>query len=201
MQASGPAGSQETPMRVGIVASPPLVADALSRLLASAGWKIGRIASSISDLQGYERDLTMRDVVVALDGAMPAATIADELRRRVPGLRTVVIGQSDTSTNPSILPSSTDLRSLLRHLELLSPAPIGEAILTPRHLEILQLIASGHSTDEVGDRLGIAAKTVNNHLSAVYKRLGARNLTQAVLRAIRAGLIDPNGAEPTTNAA
>jgi DNA-binding CsgD family transcriptional regulator len=38
--------------------------------------------------------------------------------------------------------------------------------------------------------LGIAPKTVNNHLSAVYRRLGARNLTQAVLLAARAGLVD-----------
>lgn len=197
MQASGPAVSTlNSATRVGIVASPPLVADALARLLSSAGWRVGRIAASIGELQGFERDLSMRDVVVALEGVLPAAAIADELRRRVPGLRTVVIASNDAvSSNPSVLPSSTDLKTLLRQLDLYSETPTDETTLTPRHLEILRLIAGGLSTEEVGERLGIAAKTVNNHLSAVYKRLGARNLTQAVLRAIRAGLIDPTTSE------
>ena len=64
--------------------------------------------------------------------------------------------------------------------------------ITPRHAQILQYVADGLSVQEAAQRLGITPKTVNNHLGAVYRRLGVENLTQAVLQAIRTGLIDPS---------
>jgi DNA-binding CsgD family transcriptional regulator len=187
-------GVLPTDVRISILASPTLAADSIARSLSAAGWKIGRVASSLPDLQGFEHDLQLGDIVVAIDGGIPAAAVALELRRRKPGLRTVVISNEpgETDHNTVRVAPSTDFRDLLQTLERFGTAPIDESALTSRHLEILQLIASGMSTDEVGVKLGIAAKTVNNHLSAVYRRLRARNLTQAVLRAVRAGLIDIN---------
>jgi DNA-binding NarL/FixJ family response regulator len=64
--------------------------------------------------------------------------------------------------------------------------------LTPREEEILQLIADGCSTSEVADHLYISAKTVKNHLASIYAKLDARDRTQAVLSAVRIGIVRLN---------
>jgi DNA-binding NarL/FixJ family response regulator len=66
----------------------------------------------------------------------------------------------------------------------------GEASpLTPREEEILQLIADGRSTTEAARELFISAKTVKNHLASIYAKLDARDRTQAVLSAVRSGIV------------
>ena len=79
--------------------------------------------------------------------------------------------------------------------ELTSPPPATAAEpspLTRREEEILQLIADGYSTSEVAARLFISGKTVKNHLASVYDKLDARDRTQAVLSAVRIGIIHLN---------
>ena len=61
--------------------------------------------------------------------------------------------------------------------------------LTPREEEVLQLIADGLSTTEVAKQLFISGKTVKNHLASIYEKLEARDRTQAVLSAVRSGII------------
>lgn len=73
-------------------------------------------------------------------------------------------------------------------------APIAVATSTrtisKRESEVLQLIADGCSTPEVAEQLFISQKTVKNHLASIYSKLDARDRTQAVLKAVRLGLID-----------
>ena len=57
------------------------------------------------------------------------------------------------------------------------------------HLEVLQLIADGASTPEVAAQLYISQKTVKNHLASIYQKLDARDRTQAVLQAVRMGIV------------
>lgn len=64
-----------------------------------------------------------------------------------------------------------------------------ETLLTSREEEVLRLIADGASTPEVGQRLFISTKTVRHHLSSIYDKLDSRDRTQAVLRAVRMGII------------
>lgn len=60
---------------------------------------------------------------------------------------------------------------------------------TKRESEVLQLIADGCSTTEVASKLYISQKTVKNHLASIYQKLDARDRTQAVLRAVRQGIV------------
>ena len=60
-----------------------------------------------------------------------------------------------------------------------------------REEEVLQLIADGCSTPEVAAQLYISQKTVKNHLASIYQKLDARDRTQAVLQAVRMGIIHP----------
>ena len=52
--------------------------------------------------------------------------------------------------------------------------------LTPRELEVLQLIASGLSNREIGESIFVSENTVKTHLSRVFEKLGAQRRTQAI---------------------
>ena len=63
------------------------------------------------------------------------------------------------------------------------------AVISAREEEVLQLVADGLSLPEVAGALYISVKTVKNHLASIYAKLDARDRTQAVLRAVRMGII------------
>jgi DNA-binding CsgD family transcriptional regulator len=61
--------------------------------------------------------------------------------------------------------------------------------ITPRELEILELIAAGFSNREIAGQLFVSENTVKTHSGRLYDKLSARRRTQAVQRAKEAGLI------------
>lgn len=61
--------------------------------------------------------------------------------------------------------------------------------ITPRELEILELIAAGLSTREIAERLFVSENTVKTHAGRLFDKLSARRRTQAVQLAKEAGLI------------
>ena len=63
------------------------------------------------------------------------------------------------------------------------------AALTPRQREILQLVAEGHTSKEIAQRLGLSYRTVETHRNQLMKRLGISDLTGLVRLAVRVGLI------------
>jgi len=78
--------------------------------------------------------------------------------------------------------------SMLRAAQDATPGPDGP-LLSERQVEILQAIADGATTKQVARSLGIAQKTVHNHLNSIYRRLDTQSLTHAVLSAVRLGII------------
>jgi DNA-binding NarL/FixJ family response regulator len=65
----------------------------------------------------------------------------------------------------------------------------GTPNLTPRELEVLELLATGANSDAIAAELFITPRTVTTHLSNIYRKLGTGNRTAAVLNAIRYGLV------------
>jgi DNA-binding NarL/FixJ family response regulator len=63
--------------------------------------------------------------------------------------------------------------------------------ITAREREVLELMANGHSNQAIGERLSISVKTVEAHRARLFKKLGASNVADAVLLAIRTGLVMP----------
>jgi len=61
--------------------------------------------------------------------------------------------------------------------------------ITPRELEILEAVAEGLSTREIGERLFVSENTVKTHTARLFDKLSARRRTQAVQRAKAEGLI------------
>ncbi|WP_413318993.1 response regulator transcription factor [Agrococcus sp. 1P02AA] len=89
----------------------------------------------------------------------------------------------------AIAPAMTD-----RLLQAIRATP-GESDQTPvqqlteRELEVLRLLAQGSPNREIAEALFLAEGTVKNHVSAIIMKLGARDRTSAVLRALRDGVL------------
>ena len=67
--------------------------------------------------------------------------------------------------------------------------------LTERELEIITALAHGQGNKQIARGLHISEKTVRNHISNIYKKLHVYDRTQAVLYAIKEGLVDVEGFE------
>jgi DNA-binding NarL/FixJ family response regulator len=82
-------------------------------------------------------------------------------------------------------------------------APEPPETLSNREAEVLQLLARGSANKQIGQRLGIAEKTVKTHVTSILGKLGVQSRTQAALYAARAGLVplDQLGEADTTNKA
>jgi DNA-binding NarL/FixJ family response regulator len=72
--------------------------------------------------------------------------------------------------------------------------------LTRREIEVLALVAEGHSNAEIAESLGISEVTVKGHLWRIYRRIGAKNRADAVTRARAGGLLpDPSNPRRSPN--
>ncbi len=91
-----------------------------------------------------------------------------------------------------VAPSITD-----RMLRALRSVPVGGAEadtlavqqLTDRELEVLRLMAEGYTNREISGALCLVEGTVKNHVSTILLKLAARDRTNAVLRALRLGVL------------
>jgi DNA-binding NarL/FixJ family response regulator len=77
--------------------------------------------------------------------------------------------------------------------QVMLPAPPSnhaQRLLTPRELEVLQLIVRGKSSKEIADVLGISANTAAVHRANIMQALAVHNTAKLVLYAVREGLVD-----------
>ena len=70
-----------------------------------------------------------------------------------------------------------------------APAKLDE--LSPREIEVLRLIASGHSNAEIAAQLVLSEHTVKTHVARILQKLDLRDRTQAVILAYESGLVRP----------
>jgi DNA-binding NarL/FixJ family response regulator len=115
-------------------------------------------------------------VRLGADGYVPKAASMEELLQ---ALRTVAAGGCYLS--PDVARKVIDLAGRR------GPGPVGT--LTEREQEILELIASGGRTQEVADQIFLSVKTVKNHLTNIYAKLGVQTAAQAVAEAYRLGVV------------
>lgn len=101
------------------------------------------------------------------------------LHQLVDAVRTVAAGgtvlRPGQPARPAVAPAAA------------SPAELDE--ITAREREVLRLLAAGYSNREIGRALFVAEGTVKNHVSSLLAKLGVRDRTQAVIKAIERGYV------------
>ena len=119
----------------------------------------------------------------ALRAGATGYLLKDSLTEEVAGaVRMAASGE--TAMSPQLADA---MLAEVRRLDADTPDEV--EVITKREEEVLQLIADGCSTPEVAAKLYISQKTVKNHLASIYHKLDARDRTQAVLRAVRMGIV------------
>ncbi len=185
----GEAGDGDEAVRLASALQPDIVLMDVSMPVLDGIEATRRLRSSVPEARVVI--LTMHGEETVIDRALRAGAAAYLLKdcsmdEVAATLRAVGAGDTDLSAELA--------RSMLAELPgpeqaaADAPAPV----LSQREAEVLQLFADGCSTVEVGQRLYISAKTVKNHLASIYEKLDARDRTQAVLTAVRMGIIRLN---------
>ena len=103
------------------------------------------------------------------------------------GIRAVAAGEA--------LLAPTVTRRLIEEFARVGPArrvrPAELEELTPRELDVLQLLARGRSNAEIAESLVVSDTTVKTHVAHVLSKLGLRDRVQAVVLAYESGLVTP----------
>ena len=160
----------------------------------------------------------LRPRVVVMDCAMPGENGLEATRaivERVPGTLVLMLSMHSEETlvdqalaagaRGYVLKNAMDLdlaaavKRIASGETLLDPALARTASLqgersrglTPRELEVLQLICDGLSNRDIADRLGVSANTVAVHRANVMNTLGVHKTAELVVYAIRHGLVTP----------
>ncbi len=92
------------------------------------------------------------------------------------------VHQGESSLHPTIA------RKLIREISQPSDLPPAQEPLTPREMDVLQLVAQGLSNPEIAEKLFISERTVRNYVSHILDKLHLANRVQAALYALREGL-------------
>jgi HD-GYP domain-containing protein (c-di-GMP phosphodiesterase class II) len=127
----------------------------------------------------YVGKLEPRPYRPALDAAAAASHLRDEVRA----------GRHDADAVDAVLAAAGHKPRRRREW------PAG---LTTREVEVLRLVARGLSNKQIAGRLGIARKTVDNHVEHVYTKIGVSNRAQASIFAVRNALMGPEDEEFTS---
>ena len=138
--------------------------------------------------------------ILVLTGRVAGVSVLGSLRAGADGY--VERSRGLRSIGSSILRVSLGERLLDQDLERAAASELGQVarvaregsaaaqVVTERELEILRLVSEGLTMGSIGRRLGISARTVESHLSKLYRKLGVRTRVQAVSKAAWLGLID-----------
>ncbi len=101
----------------------------------------------------------------------------------------VVAAARHAAANPLSFTASDLAGAMQRRMS--APAA---AVISPREREVLDLLVDGLSVAQISRRLFIAESTTKSHVQHLYGKLGASNRAQAVMAAVRLGLVDPGPA-------
>ncbi len=204
--------------KIVVVDDHELVRSGLRRAFEmSADFDVVGEASKVSDARS--RIAATRPDVVTLDIRLPdgdGLSLAQELRQQYPDMGLVILtmypgddqlfGALDAGANAFVAKSApvadvvTAAAQAATNAQSFNAADLAGALrrrraepaveITARELEVLRLLAEGYGVSQVSRRLHISDSTTKTHVTKIYSKLGAANRAQALMTAIRLGLID-----------
>ncbi len=200
--------------RVLVVDDHPIVREGISAAISAQRdlLLVDAVATAEEALAIYARE---RPDVVLLDLKLPdgdGVEVLKALRARFPRARVVMLSshEGDDAAHRALkegalgyvwkrMPTAVFLEALRNAAEgrrTIPPevaarlgAQAGVPALSAREVEVLACIAQGESNKQIGERLGISASTVKNHINNLLAKLGAADRTQAVTIGLQRGII------------
>jgi two-component system, NarL family, response regulator DevR len=201
----------------------PLWLDTIKAVVARADVRVAGTTSSSSEalelLDSLKPDLLVTGIHMP-PGEINGIQLIRAARSRLPKVRAIVLSASTDQANVDaafaagarayvIKTAHADditaaVRQAFEHSIYFAPPravgrpaeipPENSAALTRRELQILQLVAEGHSNAELARMLWVTEQTIKFHLSNIYRKLEVSNRTEAGRWAQRAGLLAPSSA-------
>ena len=210
-----------------LVAEPPLWLETVRQLVADLGIQVVGTATRSSEalrmVTQHSPDLLITGIRMP-EGEMDGIALVRESLHHAPAMKAIVLSMYDDAEHVNasfkvgvwayVLKSThpDDLKSAIRQAfepsvyfpsdgpsnveaDFESPSDAG---LTRRELEILRLVAEGHSNAQLAKMLWVTEQTVKFHLSNIYRKLDVSNRTEASRWAQRHGLLESRQAELTS---
>lgn len=194
------------PIKILIADDQTLFRTGLAKMLNSDP-RLQVVGQAKDGVDAVEQALAIRPDVVLMDLQMPKATGIEATRvltREAPGVDVILlsayadraaIGEGLASGAKGFVNKDVTIKDIVsRILDVRLARGIGrppkDAGVSTRELYVLKQVAAGLSNKQIARRLGISEKTVRNHLSRVFNKLAATNRTEAVMNAMRAGLLN-----------
>lgn len=151
--------------------------EVLRKITAKEGSKPATIVLTTFD----DGDTLLQAIKLGAKGFLLKDVTLDQLAGAI---RCVAAGQT------ILQPGMTD--SIVRALQQVESRLVDSARdepLSGRELQVVRLMVGGYRNKEIADAFGVAEGTVKNHVSSILAKLGVRDRTRAVLKAIERGLI------------
>jgi DNA-binding NarL/FixJ family response regulator len=193
------------PVRVLIADDQTLFRTGLARMLA-ADPRVEVVGQAKDGAEAIDQALARKPNVVLMDLQMPKLTGVEatrRLRRESPTIQVLALSafadktmvrEALASGAKGVIDKNVTFEEILEKILVLAPKTAGRtkrarANMTQREIHVVKQVAAGLSNKQIARRLGISEKTVRNHLSRVFNKLGATNRTEAVMNAMRMGLL------------
>jgi DNA-binding NarL/FixJ family response regulator len=187
------------PLHVLLLEDDEADAELITQALEGAG--LAAVVQAVDSREAFIRALrefaphvVLSDHALVQFNARAALRLVQALRPMAAFI--VVAGALDEQTVVSCLRSGAEDLVLKNNLTRLRPAIEGAIAvrkrletLSPRQLEVLRMVAEGHTTREIARHLRLSGKTVETHRSEIMKRLGIHDVVGLVRYAVRVGLV------------
>lgn len=159
-------------------------------LIWDMGWEPLQALDHLGDIGGavvlalIADEATALEAASALIGAGVRGLLLQDARADALAAALTALGQGLVVITPAV----ADMLRAEPPLTANQPDPLVDA-LTPRELQVINLIAEGLPNKNIATKLGISEHTVKFHVNAILTKLNAQSRTEAVVRATRLGLI------------
>ena len=146
-----------------------------------------------TELAARLREITPDVAIVIVSGLAEEALVADVVEAGCAGLVSKVKAASELVRAVRAAAAGETFLSAeaVRHLSLRRSGRYPGSDLSPREVEVLQCLADGLSNQAIGQRLYLSPNTVGNHMQRIMLKLDAHSKLEALVIALRHGLVDP----------